>query len=109
LDSEFRFQNGKPAHPSAACGAIYNQIAPSKNMYRGPNKWNTMDIRLVGQVVTIRMNDVLVIDSKTIDGITVGALDAFEAEPGPLVLQAHGVVGQEFRNIRIKPINSQNE
>jgi hypothetical protein len=104
LDSQFRTKDGRPVPPKESCGAIYGQLAPSKDVYRGSNKWNTLDVRLIGNVVTVRINDVVVIDSKAIDVVTGGDLDENESDPGPILLQAHATHGQEFRNITIKPI-----
>jgi hypothetical protein len=106
LDSEFRKTDGSRATGAQLCGAIYNQSAPSRNVYRGPNKWNTLDVRLVGNLVTVSMNNVVIIDAFTLQGPTSKPLDENESDPGlgPLLMQSHSYPGQEFRNIRIKPI-----
>jgi hypothetical protein len=47
------------------------------------------------------LNDKTVISNKEIPGITGGALDSREGEPGPLMLQGdHGKVS--FRNLVLK-------
>lgn len=104
LDSDFRNKHGQPVGPIGACGAIWGKIAPAIDAYKGPNKWNTLDVRLVGQEVTVRLNDSLIIDRRTIRGVTGGALDANETDPGPILLQSSDVIGSEFRSLRIKPI-----
>jgi Domain of Unknown Function (DUF1080)/Tetratricopeptide repeat len=104
LDSAWRSPKGKPERPEGQCGSIYGLIAPSRITYRGANQWNTLDVRLVGQIVTVRMNNETLIDKQYIPSVTVGALDTDESSPGSILLQAHVVIGAEFRNITITPI-----
>jgi hypothetical protein len=53
-------------------------------------------------MVTIIANGKMIICNQEIAGITGGALDSNEAEPGPLMLQGdHEPI--EFRNIIITP------
>jgi hypothetical protein len=60
------------------------------------------DITLVGRRVTVVLNGKTVIGDQTIPGITGGALDSREGEPGPIYLQGdHTAV--EYRNIVITP------
>jgi hypothetical protein len=57
---------------------------------------------LVGRYVTVVANGKLIINDQEIPGITGGALDSKEGEPGPLQIQGdHGPV--ELRNIVITP------
>jgi hypothetical protein len=51
--------------------------------------------------VTIVRDGVTTIDHKEIEGITGGALDANEGEPGPFYIQGDHTGGLEFRNITI--------
>ena len=46
-------------------------------------------------------NGVVTIDQKEIPGITGGALDSNEAEPGPIFLQGDHTGGLRFRNIQV--------
>ena len=95
----------KPPAPKASCGAIYNLIAPSRAAYVGPDRWNKLDVTLVGNVVTVKLNGTEIIDAQRITGVTNGALDRNEAQPGPILLQAQTAVGAKFRNITIKPLD----
>ena len=70
-------------------------------MARKPGEWETFDITLVGRRVTVVRNGVTTIKDKEIEGITGGALDANEAEPGPFYIQGDHTGGLKFRNIRI--------
>jgi hypothetical protein len=86
-------------------GGLYGFIAPSENVARAANEWQTMDVTLVGRMLTFTLNGTTVICNREIPGITGGALDSAEADPGPLYLQGdHGPV--EYRNIVITPARS---
>jgi hypothetical protein len=83
-------------------GGLYGFIAPSENVARAAGEWQTMDVTLVGRMLTFALNGTTVICNREIPGITGGALDSTEADPGPLMLQGdHGPV--DYRNIVITP------
>ena len=86
--------------PERRIGSIYGRITP-KDMPRTPGKWETFDVTLVGRTVTIMRNGVLTVDRKKIEGITGGALDANEGEPGPFYIQGDHTGGLSYRNITI--------
>src|SRR5438309_5207292 len=56
-------------------GGIYGFLTPSVNAAKRPGEWQTLDIMLVGRVLTIVFNGERIIDRQTIPGITGGALD----------------------------------
>ena len=87
--------------PERRIGSIYGFLTPAGNLPRKPGKWESFDITLVGRTVTVVRNGVVTIDHKEIPGITGGALDANEAEPGPFFLQGDHTGGLRFRNIRV--------
>ena len=61
-----------------------------------------MDVTLNGRWVTVVLNGETVIEHQEIPGITGGALDSNESEPGPIYLQGdHGAVS--YRNIVVTP------
>ena len=82
-------------------GAIYGRIAPSSELPRTPGKWESFDVVLIGRTVSEIRDGVKVIDQKEIEGITGGALDADEGEPGPFYIQGDHTGGLKFRNITI--------
>lgn len=84
-----------------AMGSIYGRIGSSVQLPRKPGEWETFDITLVGRTVTIMRNSVMTIDHKEIEGITGGALDAREGEPGPFYIQGDHTGGLKFRNITV--------
>lgn len=82
-------------------GAIYGFIAPSKKILARPGQWETYDITLVGRLVTVVRDGVTTILNQEIPGITGGALDSNEAEPGPFYIQGDHTGGMKYRNITI--------
>lgn len=81
-------------------GSIYGFLAPSDQMAKKPGEWQSYDITLVGRMVTLVVNGKTVICNREIPGITGGAIDSNEGEPGPILLQGdHGPI--DFRNIII--------
>ncbi len=81
---------------------VYGFIDPSENAARKAGEWQSMDITLLGRFVTVVLNDTTVIDNQEIPGITGGALDSNEGEPGPIFIQGdHGPIS--FRNIILTP------
>jgi len=84
------------------CGALYSRIAPKLDATKPAGEWQTFDITLVGRRLTVVLNGKTIIDGAAVDGITGGAINPFEGEPGPLMLQGdHGKV--RFRNIVVTP------
>jgi Domain of Unknown Function (DUF1080) len=82
-------------------GSVYGRIAPKPELPRTPGQWETFDVTLVGRTVTVVRNGVTTIDHKEIEGITGGALDANEGEPGPFYIQGDHTGGLSFRNITV--------
>ncbi len=84
-------------------GALYGFIVPSVNADRPAGEWQTYEITLVANRVTVILNGIKIIDNGEVPGITGGALDANEKEPGPIMLQGdHGRV--QFRKVRLTPL-----
>lgn len=82
-------------------GAIHGFIAPSAEVSPRPGQWETLDITLVGRTVSILRDGELIINREQIPGITGGALDSHEGEPGPICLQGDHTGGMKYRNITI--------
>ena len=84
-------------------GALYGFIAPAVKADKPAGQWQTFDITLIDNHVTVIMNGKTIIDHGEVPGLTGGALDANEKGPGPIMLQGdHGKV--EFRKVRITPL-----
>lgn len=84
-----------------AMGSIYGFIAPAAEVPPRPGQWESYDVTLVGRNVTVVRDGVVIIDHTSIPGITGGALDSHEAEPGPIYLQGDHTGGLKYRNITI--------
>ena len=81
---------------------VYGFIAPTEMTAKDPGEWQSYDITLVGRMVTVVANGVTVICNQEIPGITGGAINSREGEPGPLMIQGdHGPIA--FRNIVLTP------
>jgi Domain of Unknown Function (DUF1080) len=85
--------------PSHEMGALYGFVAPAVEMPMGSGEWQTFDITLVGRRVTVVRNGKTIHDNLEIPGITGGALDSNEGEPGPIFLQGDHDGGMAYRNI----------
>src|SRR5262249_26497813 len=82
-------------------GSIYGSLGPAVELPRRPGQWESFDVTLVGRTVTIVRNGVTIIDQQEIPGITGGALDSNESQPGPFYIQGDHTGGLQFRNITI--------
>ena len=83
-------------------GSIYGYLAPMVRMPRKPGTWESFDATLVGRRLTLIRNGVKIIDNQEIPGITGGALDSHEGEPGPFYLQGDHYGVMQYRNITIR-------
>ena len=69
-------------------GSIYGFIAPNQDASKAAGEWQSVDITLVGRMVTVVLNGKTVICAQQIPGITGGALDSDEGAPGPISRRA---------------------
>jgi hypothetical protein len=91
--------NSAQEPPSHHTGGVYGFIDPNPEPARTPDVWQTFDITLVGRTVTVVHDEKTIIDHKEIPGITGGALDSHEGEPGPIYLQ-----GSEDGHVLVRKI-----
>lgn len=83
-------------------GGVYGFLRPRVNAARAAGEWQVVDITLVGRVLTVVLNGEAIIERQAIPGITGGALDSNEEEPGPILLQGdHGPI--EYKELRLTP------
>ncbi len=95
-------KSGEPEPINNQFSSVYGFLPPTKMMAKNPGEWQSYDITLVGRLVTIVANGTEVISRAEIPGITGGAINSREGEPGPLMIQGdHGPI--DYRNIVITP------
>jgi len=82
-------------------GGVYGFLDPTPEQPRKAGVWQSFDITLVGRNLTVVQNGVTIIDRKDIPGITGGALNSQEGEPGPIYLQGSEEGKVRYRNIII--------
>lgn len=83
------------------CGSMYGRLVPPIAAEKPAGEWQTFDVTLVGQYLTLVYNDKLIFDNVEIEGITGGAIDSREEAPGPIYLQGDHSGDIRFRNITI--------
>ena len=100
---EVQVEDSYGQEPSSTLfSGVYGFLTPNQMAAHPAGEWQIYDITLVGRKVTVVANGKTVICDQLIPGITGGALDSNEGEPGPIFLQGdHGPV--EYRNIVITP------
>lgn len=97
-------KTGEPEPINNQFSSVYGFLPPNQMMAKNAGEWQSYDITLVGRLVTIVANGTEVICRQEIPGITGGAIDSAEGEPGPLMIQGdHGPI--DYRNIIITPAN----
>ncbi len=100
---EVQVEDNYGLEPSSTLfGGIYGFLTPNEMVAKKPGEWQSYDITLIGRRVSVTANGKAIIVDQIIPGITGGALNSKEGEPGPIFLQGdHGPV--EYRNIVITP------
>lgn len=84
-------------------GALYGFLTPKVNASKRADEWQTVEATIIANRVSIVLNGTSIIEDQEIPGITGGALDSHEAEPGPIMLQGdHGPV--KFRKVTVTPL-----
>ena len=83
--------------------AVYGRVVPTVNASKPAGEWQTVEITLVANRVTVVLNGQKVHDNVAIDGITGGALNSDEGAPGPIMIQGdHSRIW--VRRLVVKPI-----
>lgn len=86
-----------------SCAALYSRIAASEDAGKPADEWQTYDITVIDHYVTVVWNGKTVIDNKELEGITGGAMNSNETEPGPIYLQGdHHAI--DYRKITLTPM-----
>lgn len=101
---EVQIEDGYGKAPSNIFfGGVYGFLTPNQMAAKKAGEWQTYEITLIGNSVTIIANGKAIITEQIIPGITGGALNSAEGTPGPIMIQGdHGPV--EFRKLHITTI-----
>ncbi len=84
-------------------GAIYQLKEPSEFVSKPGNEWQTAEVTMVGNKISMTLNGKKVHDNVECDRATGSEIDKNVNEPGPFFLQGdHGAVA--FRNIQVKQL-----
>jgi len=101
---EVQVETDSQAEPSSHhTGGVYGFLAASPELPRSPDQWQTFDITLLGRMLTVVHNGKTVINRQEIPGITGGALNSHEGEPGPIYLQGSEKGHVSYRKIVLTP------
>ena len=85
--------------------SIYARKEPMVVASKPAGEWQTAQITIVGNCVSATLNGQKIHDNSRIPGITGGALDAKESEPGPIMIQGdHEKVW--YRKVTLTPITA---
>ena len=100
---KFKWNTSRPARTTRSIPWVRStdsfRLRPKSGLVQDNGR--AIDITLVGRTVTVIRDGVLIIDRAEIPGITGGALDSRESEPGPIYLQGDHTGGLRYRNITI--------
>lgn len=84
-------------------GALYGYIVPPVNACKPSGEWQTFEITIIANRVTVILNGTMLYENGDAPGITGGALDSNEEDPGPIMIQGdHGKV--QFRKFIVTPL-----
>jgi hypothetical protein len=84
-------------------GALYGYTIPPVNACKPASEWQTYELTIIANHVTIILNGQKLTDNIAIPGLTGGALDANEGLPGPIMIQGdHGKV--QYRKLIVTPL-----
>jgi len=93
----------EPEPGTGSDGAVYGQFPPLVKASKPAGEWNLLEVTLVGNKLTAKLNGQVIHDNREITQVTGGALPGGVEDPGPLMLQGdHGKVW--YRHIEIRPI-----
>ena len=84
--------------------AYYHRSTPTVNASKPAGEWQTVEIILVGNRLSVTHNGQKIHDNVEVTGITGGALDHNESEPGPFMLQGDHEGDVSFRKFVVTPI-----
>lgn len=105
------------SQPTAVCGALYQQIAPTVDATRPAGQWQSMDVTFLSPLaakdgkparkgaLTVVLNGTTIIDNQPFDKPSPGGIGVEHVLRGPIILQNHRTAVR-FRNIQLTPLGS---
>lgn len=101
---ELQITDSKGMAPSdTQLGAIYGFIEPNMMAAKAPGEWQTYDVTLIGNRISVVANGHNIITDQIIPGITGGALNSDQGATGPFFIQGdHGPI--EIRKFTVTPM-----
>ncbi len=92
------------------CGSLYAMAAPSQRVSKPAGEWQSMQVHLEGQHLTITLNGTQIVDTSLdlyIDGeeIPKARIEALKRESGYIGLQNYGDPVR-FRNVKIRDLSA---
>ena len=83
--------------------ALYSRVAPKVNASKPVGEWQLMEAIIIGNRLSVWLNGQKLHDNIVIEGITGGALDSREGEPGPIMIQGdHEKI--TYRKVVVTPV-----
>ncbi|MFH1741713.1 MAG: DUF1080 domain-containing protein [bacterium] len=107
---EIQFRDDAGSKPSEKCsGAIFNNLAPTKNAIKPAGEWNAVEITVKDDRLTVILNGEKVQDNIDLKSLTLKGDDGVirKRQEGGIALQHKGEKKNHtsaFRNIRIKSL-----
>lgn len=84
-------------------GAYYGRVAPCAYAEKAPDEWQHVCLTLYRGHLTVWLNGVEIIRNAPLTGVTGGALDAEEQNPGPIYIQGDHS-NADYRNMVLWPV-----
>jgi len=115
IECQIYYKKNGPETGKHACGGIYDAVAPSKDMCKGPGVWQNMTITCCDNIIKVALNgeqvstmnlDEWTVAGKAPDGSKNKFTVAYKDMPriGQIALQNHNTKVW-FKNIKIKPLD----
>ena len=93
---------GKPVNEHNMA-AYYGRVVPSEAAEKPAGEWQHVNVTLYKRHLTVILNGKKIIDNAPVIGITGGAIDANEFEPGPIYLQGDHS-DADYKNMILRPV-----
>jgi hypothetical protein len=100
---QIRDSFGKEKLSAEDDGAVYGLPAPAINASKPAGQWNTLEVRLLHDLLSVKLNGQLLHDNVHVKDRVADALPGGLLDPGPLRFQG-GNSKVWYRNVKLRPI-----